>query len=154
MAQIPLSKDMFSTIDDEDLSLISSRKWYVVGPIRGIFYARTGRGANILYMHRLLMQAPKHVLIDHIDGDGLNNRRINLRPATHKENMRNSKKPVGCASQYKGVTWFKGRWKVTVNKQFVGYFDTEIEAARVYDASIREHFGEFARLNFPQQVAA
>lgn len=98
--------------------------------------------------------------IDHKDGDHLNNRLDNLRLATTAENSRNTRKRVGCSSQYKGVCFSKGGhhprgrpWQASIqlNKKrlAIGMFASEIEAAQAYDVKARELFGEFACLNFP-----
>jgi len=94
---------------------------------------------------------------DHINGNGLDNRRENLRLCTRSENRRNSQKQSGCSSGFKGVLKHKdGRktpWVATIclkgNKKRSRVFKTEIEAAQWYDEMAKEHHGEFAKLNFP-----
>ena len=93
--------------------------------------------------------------IDHIDGDGLNNRRANLRHCTNQENCRNQGLARNNRSGFKGVSWYpnSGKWVATIwdgkRKVFLGYYADPVEAARAYDAKARELFGEFARPNFP-----
>ena len=113
-------------------------------------------------MHRLLMNAGPGEVIDHEDGDGLNNLRPNLRRCTHAENVRNSAGRKG-RSQYKGVTRGSGRmadrWKAGIKlagssihlNYFDGTPDGERRAAQAYDSAARVHFGEFARCNFQQE---
>ena len=93
--------------------------------------------------------------IDHKDGDGLNNQRNNIRVVTPSQNMQNARKRCSNGgrpthSSYKGVTWQGGRhnsWKCMVGHIFIGYFDSETEAAQAYNKAALVHFGKFARLN-------
>jgi hypothetical protein len=103
-------------------------------------------------IHAGLPDSPKY---DHRDGNGLNNQRENLRPCTESQNSQNRRKSVGKTSKFKGVAWHirKLRWIATLahngKRHYLGYFKTQQSAARAYDAVAREHFGEFAVLNFP-----
>ena len=103
-------------------------------------------------MHRLIMDAQERQEIDHADGNGLNNQKDNLRFCTHSQNHMN-RKPTKGSSKYKGVSWHKAakKWnaRITLNKKTVsiGYFDSEIIAAKAYDEKAIELFGEFAKLN-------
>jgi hypothetical protein len=111
-------------------------------------------------MHRQIMDPPKGKIVDHIDGNQANNCRANLRICTRRENGCNRSKPVGTTSRFKGVSWHKatGKWAATIHFKrrafWLGYFDDEAEAARAYDAKAVELFGEFARLNFPDEWPA
>ena len=108
-------------------------------------------------MHRQIMQPPPGMVVDHVDGSQANNCRFNLRVCTRAENIRNKRKHAGSISTYKGVfynrrrrkwfsqCWFKGKCHAT------RYVDEEVEAARAYDRQAVECFGEYARLNFPQE---
>ena len=92
--------------------------------------------------------------IDHIDGNGLNNQRNNLRKATHQENMMNRQSNKNSSSQFKGVHWYErtNKWqaRITFNQKRIslGYFTSEIDAAKTYNKKALELFGEFAKLNF------
>lgn len=94
------------------------------------------------------------MVVDHIDGNGLNNQKSNLRQCTYAQNKQNSRKRKRTSSQFKGVNFHKGgqNWQayITVNKKriWLGRFNSEIEAASIYDAKARECFGEYAVTNF------
>jgi hypothetical protein len=104
-----------------------------------------------LQMHSLLAGRGA----DHRNGNGLDNRRLNLRPcpSASQQGANQSKRTGKHSSQYKGVSWGRNHWWVYITvdrkKIWVGGFETEEEAARAYDAAARKHFGEFASLNFP-----
>jgi hypothetical protein len=110
-------------------------------------------------MHRLILGVTdSSIEIDHRDGNGLNNTRHNLRIATSQQNAFNRKKRSdGKLSQYKGVSkrseTNRRPWYAFIcidgKQKIIGAFDSELEAARAYDASAALHFGAFARLNFP-----
>jgi hypothetical protein len=150
MKEILLTQDKIALIDDEDYDLVSHYKWYAQKGNNGIFYAVT---TITIPMHQLIIGA-KGQAIDHINGDGLNNQKNNLRTATSQENSFNRRKRSGCSSLYKGVCWNKKakKWRayLTKNQKHVslGYFKDEKEAARAYDKAALIHFGSFAKLNF------
>ena len=104
---------------------------------------------------------PDAEMIDHRDGNGLNNRHTNLRPATDSQNQANKRKPKnGVTPSFKGVFWhgrdmkWAARIRVNGKRKYLGYFHSEVEAARAYDAVALLHFGEFAKLNFPLEQKA
>lgn len=112
-------------------------------------------------MHReILGLMPEDPDVDHRDGEGLNNRRSNLRLVTNSQNNMNSQCRWGALSKYKGVSWHKrrekwqGRIKLNGKEIYLGYFDNEKKAARAYDEAAKKHFGEFARLNFSEPMEA
>jgi hypothetical protein len=100
------------------------------------------------------MNPPADLVIDHRNCDGLDNRRSNLRFATHAQNTLNRRKKKNAVSQFRGVWFYKGKWGSQISSQgkrmFLGRFDNEIDAAKAYDEAARKYHGEFARLNFPE----
>jgi hypothetical protein len=108
-------------------------------------------------MHRVILSPPDGLQVDHVDGNGLNNQRTNLRLCTHTENCRNSrlaKKRVHFQCRFKGVAFERSRkhcWKAHIRtpngQKTLGRFDTQEAAACAYNAAARELFGDFANLN-------
>jgi hypothetical protein len=108
-------------------------------------------------LHRVLvgLDGVRSKIVDHADGDGLNNRRVNLRVTSYGRNKSNSVKRSACSSRFKGVHAMNGKWRAAIrcdhNRFFLGDFSTEEAAARAYDDAARRLFGEFACLNFGQR---
>lgn len=156
-AIIPLTKGYITVVDREDYADLARFNWHVlVGPHTA--YARrdfTRDGRKVTeYMHsRILGEG----FVDHENGLGLDNRRANLRPATHAQNMRNTRSRVGSSSRYLGVGWHKarGKWWARIQsgdaRKSLGYYDSEEAAARAYDKAAFERDPAFCRLNFPQE---
>lgn len=156
MRKIPLTQGQFATVDDEDFELVSSIKWYAQRVKRGdtfSFYADSGRGGDSKRMHRIILGVTdKKVIIDHRDGNGLNNRRSNLRICTHAENIRNMRNLKRGSSKYKGVRRKPdGKFDANVEMHgkcyYLGRFIKEEDAAIAYNKKATELFGEFANLN-------
>jgi hypothetical protein len=148
---------MVALIDDQDLAIVSGYAWHAI-KVGKTWYAATnppgGRGprGTKLLMHRLIYGAAPNVEIDHESMDGLDNRRQNLRVATHTEQMRHRGPQRGKRSRYKGVVWDRRaqRWRarIFVNGRYIARnLNTEREAAEAYNELARTHFGEFAWLN-------
>ncbi len=164
MKEIPLStrrkdakhKGLVALVDDADYPALAAFHWSVeVRPKDGITYVSRDQGGRKIYMHAALF--PGSPRVDHINHDGLDNQRGNLRPCTHRENMCNQRMHKNNTSGYKGVTAArtKSRWvaHITVNYKHIhlGTFDTAEDAARAYDRAAISYFGPFARLNFPAE---
>ncbi len=154
MKTVKLTRGFVAVVDDADFELVSAYKWNAM-PHRRTVYARTnirldnGKRRS-LSMHALISGIK---YIDHKDGDGLNNQRENLRPATALENSRNRRPRAGQVSQYKGVSWIPRlrRWVAQIQsngkKITIGRFLREEDAAKAYNEKARELFGDFAYLN-------
>jgi len=158
---IPLTQGYHAVVDAADYERVSRYKWCLSRSGNQLYAQRRSRGKTIR-MHQFIMRPPKGKVVDHIDGNGLNNRRCNLRICTRQQNTWNQKrrKQPGASSRFTGVYQYKdrpGRWYVKVKcgdeRVNLGPFDSEIEAARARDRKARELFGEFAKLNFPPDRA-
>jgi len=147
---IPLSNGEFAMVDNEDFDEISKYSWTV----------STGgyaRNSEVGSMHSFILKAPKGFMEDHIrQDDRLDNRKSNLRLASKKENTQYKRPVKGSSSIYKGVYWDKSRskWAVEIKvdgkKRYLGRYDSEEEAGRVYDLNALKYFKQFAYLNFPE----
>jgi hypothetical protein len=147
-AAIRLLHGDVALIDVRDLArVLAVGAWRVGG---GGYVVATVRRRTV-YLHRIVL--PDVPEADHRNHNLLDNRRVNLRPATRSTNTAHTRKRANCASRYKGVTWHQriGRWQASLRAQgrliHGGYYDTEDDAARWYNLKARELFGEFATLN-------
>lgn len=148
-------------VDDEDYGELIKYKWYAQRVSLGsTYYAfkalpREKMTQRKIGMHSFVFAVEKGTMIDHIDGNGLNNQKSNLRIATHAQNMRNCKGHDKSTSKFKGVSKYRNTniWVAQIycngEKQHLGYFKNEIDAAKKYDSKAKELFADFARLNFP-----
>lgn len=151
--QIPLHcKDgtaLCAFVDDDDFPELSRYKWYL--SYNGYAYRSGTHPKNHIYMHRQVLNAPKGIGVDHINGDKLDNTRQNLRLATQGQNVRNARPWAKKVSRYKGVSWNEQHWRarIQVNHEVItlGYFPTQREAAFAYNEAAKRYFGEFAWLN-------
>lgn len=143
----------FAKVDDEDYERLARFKWTAHPAGKTMYAMRNLRGENrtVVRMHQAIL--PDAQEIDHVNQDGLDNRKANLRSSLHGQNMMNRRK-CGITSQFKGVTWHKGacKWmaQITVNEKhiYLGLFECEGCAAMAYDNSARKLHMEFASLNF------
>lgn len=153
MKEVKLTRGLFAQVDDSDFEWINKYTWATrLDQTR--YYAithtsRKDKKQGTVFMHTLIMNPPKGMEIDHIDGNGLNNQRNNLRIVTHSQNMMNQRS----ARKYKGVFITKKgyiRTAIRVNNEiyYAGTSKTEEQAAKRYDALASYYYGEFARLNF------
>ncbi len=158
--KIPLGDSMFTIVDPHDFYWLNNFHWYAEGQDIHIYAIRNiikpGCKSRSMRLNREIMDAPDGLLVDHRNRNTLDNRRENLRLATNSQNQFNKAKTSRkTSSRFVGVFLEKctGRWiaKVTVNRERVwsGRFDSEIDAAKAYDAAAKKYHGEFARLNFP-----
>lgn len=149
---IPLSKDKFAVVDEEDFEFLNQWKWSADDSSNTTYAVRKQAG-KIVRMHRVLVNASIGTTVDHIDGNGLNNSRVNLRVCTTGENCRNHKTYKSNTTGFKGVS-AKGKSFVADicfkrKHIYLGIFKTAEEAAKAYDIASLKYFGEFASLNFP-----
>lgn len=162
MKEIQLSNGLSTFVDDEDYERLSVYKWYVLSRKNSqtkyavATYNENGKTKSIL-MHRFILGVGRgQPFVDHKDGNGLNNTRGNLRLASNTQNTRNRKKHKSSKYPYKGIQRStKGEWRASIviegkQKRF-GCFYTPEEAAMEYDRLAILHYGEFARLNFPDK---
>lgn len=157
--EIPLTQGKIAIVDAADYEWLNQWKWcaWKVKTHHTYYAIRTQRinGKNTtIRMHRLILDAKGGEQADHIDGNGLNNSRDNLRIATPLQNTHNSRRPINNTSGYKGVYWHKrtGKWMARINinnkRKHLGLFTSPEEAAKAYDTAALELHGAFARTNF------
>jgi hypothetical protein len=153
MKEIRLTQGQVALVDDEDFEWLNQWKWYAHFDGQR-WYARRREGSIGITMHRVILelQFKDGIQVDHINHNGLDNRRRNLRVCTPAQNQHNCRKlDSRCPSRHKGVTCYKGRWMARIVKDYktyhLGRFDTEKEAAQAYNTKALEFYGEWAYLN-------
>jgi len=157
--RIYLGEGKWVILDQQDYYRLRIFKWIVYGNGTNLYAIRhqliEPNKTKTVYMHREIMNPPPDLVVDHRNCDGLDNRKQNLRFATHAQNTRNRRKKKNGSSQFLGVYFNKEKstWDSQLmhngKKIWVGRFDNEIDAAKAYDETARKYHGEFARLNFP-----
>ena len=151
VCRIPLTQGYFAIVDADDYEELNQYKWHVKVKSNGRYAYRT-QGRKEIPMHRQILNAPAGMWCDHINHNGLDNRRCNLRLCTPQQNAYN-RRPLGGTSKYKGVHWDRHRrkWRARIRHNgrliHIGYFDYEADAVIAYDDYAIEMFGEFAYLN-------
>lgn len=154
MKEISLSRGKFAIVDDEDYKKLSVFKWHVLNSGRRFYAARHANDGTKRYllMHREILQTSSGLVSDHINGDGLDNRRCNLRVATFSQNSANRGKQRDNSSGFKGVYFYKNdnRWfaQIKVNQKAIslGRFASREEAHNAYAEAARKYYGEFANI--------
>lgn len=162
--EIALTRGMFAIVDDSDYEWLMQWKWYAIKPRKTWYAARKQtqgpRVQNMIYMHRVILNAPSGKMVDHCDGNGLNNARSNIRLCSNAENHYNQFPVSGKSSKYKGVCWNKrrGKWNAVITAngiaRHLGVFEQEADAAVAYNKAALELHGEFARLNRVSEMTA
>jgi len=161
MKQIPLTQGYVTVVDDEDYPVLIRHKWWAVayrktsGEVGWVYAACKIDGVRILMQNYLLPPLPDkpHILVDHKDRDGLNNRRSNLAYADRSLNNHNRRLFKGNTSTYRGVSAYRNGWRASIGNgdgsRWLGDYTSETAAARAYDVAAREMYGERAMVNFP-----
>lgn len=155
-------------VDPEDAERVMQHRWSPVTPCtrgdRHIFYAKArmvipGAGVRFEYLHRYILGLTKRAdRVDHVNHNGLDCRRQNMRVVTHQQNIYNRRPNLHGSSPFKGVHWHAamGKWQALIKQDGrvfrLGFFDDQVDAALVYDDKAREVFGEYAYLNFPDST--
>lgn len=151
--ELLLSKGRVAIVDDEDFEELTEYNWWYDGRYAVSNIEKGGK--RKVYMHRFLLQPENGLLVDHKNGDCLDNRRVNLRIATYRENSANCRLHKHNTTGFKGVYRYSPgkskKWRAAItykDKQIsLGYFTNPIEAADAYNKKAKELFGEFAKLN-------
>jgi hypothetical protein len=160
--RINLGQGVWTILDAEDYYRFGNLKWTLNGTKKK-FYAVSGvkdKDGNfkMVRLHRLIMNDPRGFLVDHKNGNSLDNRSANLRKATRTQNLFNTRKRENTSSQFVGVSFDKRYrlWHAYIThcrrKRFLGYFKNEVDAARAYDKAALKYRKVFARLNFPSEA--
>lgn len=154
--EVPLSYGRFCFVDLIDAEWVQKHNWFCDRPPgrSGIYVIRT-EGGKVIRLHRAILDAPSELEVDHVNRNGLDNRRCNIRLATKSQNNANKPLPGNKTANYRGVSRCKARncwqaqFKIHGKNRGLGLYDDQRDAALAYDAFARHHFGEFAQLNFP-----
>jgi len=161
--KIAIGEGEFTIVDQQVYYQLGHFKWSVCGDDKNIYAARILRKTQFgrimtSFLHREIMNDPEGFFVDHRNGNGLDNRRDNLRLATRSQNSANKRKRKNTSSRFIGVHLDKpsGRWYATIKKNekrhWIGSFVNEIDAAHAYDAAAIKYHGEFAKLNFSEEI--
>lgn len=161
--RIYLGEGKFTIVDEQDYYRYNDYRWSPQKKSRTYYAIRVvsncEKTLRIVSLHREIMNEPKGLLVDHKNGDGLDNRRANLRTATKFDSVHNRRKrKTKTSSRYTGVNIDKetGRWVARIRNRgkrtWLGSFKDEAAAARAYDEAAKKYHGEFARLNFPEET--
>jgi hypothetical protein len=152
MKPIKLTQGLSALVDDDDFDSLNKHRWHA-HRCKKTFYAERKIKQSTTGMHRVIMETPGGMEIDHIDGNGLNNQKSNLRHCTHSQNNMNGRKHKSNTTEFKGVFMQKRtrKWKAQIGynhaTKYLGCYDTAIEAAIAYNNAAVKYFGEFAKLN-------
>jgi hypothetical protein len=149
MKVIKLTKDKITLVDDEDYEELSKYKWHAVRKYGNKYYAVRTYNKRPIQMHRVIMKTPLNLVVDHLDGNPLNNQKSNLRNCTASDNAQNIRNRDG----YQGVHWCSTHHKylcyISIKGKSIhlGYFITEEAAALAYNEAALKYYGSQAKLN-------
>lgn len=154
-AFVDLSQGFRTLIDQADLPRVSEHSWWLNISSAGRPYAAgrpLGHRGGLVYLHRFILGPAQDQPVDHVNGNGLDNRRSNLRLCSANDNAANCAFQIGQAG-FRGVSASGSRWRAQIahegRKRYLGTFETPVDAALAYDDTARKLFGDFAVLNFP-----
>jgi hypothetical protein len=156
-----LTQGKYAIVDPEDYERLNLHKWYAAKDAHTSYAQRSIRRKNAnqttFLMHRQIIKAADDMFVDHINHNGLDNRKANLRLASIAQNNRHRRitKKINSHSKYRGVTWCRKKkcWlaqiKINRKTKHIGYFHNELQAAKAYDNAAKKYHKEFAVPNFP-----
>lgn len=155
MKKIVLTQGKTALVDDADYDLLNEHKWYA--DKKGNVYYAAGRNkkGQKIYMHQVILNAPGTAQTDHINGNGLDNRRVNLRACNTAQNQWNQRLRCDNKTGFRGVSVVTDvpqkpfRVQIQVNNKVIhiGYYHTTEQAAQAYDKAALKHHGKFASTN-------
>jgi len=159
-----MAQPKYAKVELADYKRLREYEWLAKKGNNSFYARRHVKGGKkgketLIYMHQDIIKVPEGMVVDHINHDGMDNRRANLRAATYSQNLCNTRKRSGATqSKYKGIYWRKKnrKWQAQITfekkRMSLGYFRSEIDAAKAYDMAAKKYFGEFACLNFSQDI--
>lgn len=148
--KIPLTRGKFAIVDAQDAEIVQQYRWFYLGSGYAARYASGSKGRKMTLMHRELMGAGPDQLVDHVNHDGLDNRRVNLRVCSKAENQRNQRRNSKNTTGHKGVSYDKVRGKFAANIQVdgrqiaLGRFDAIEDAVSAYEVAAKRYHGDFS----------
>lgn len=162
MREIVLTNKQIALVDDDDFEQLNQFRWHPVNRRSTAYAARNywdshKKQSVTVQMHSDIIETPAGLKVDHKNGNGLDNRRDNLRLCTNSQNLCNRPATKHNTSGYKGVRLYRGKTilaSIRKDGKFyhLGTFPTFEDAARAYDAKAKELHGDFAHLNFPEKT--
>lgn len=151
MKEIKLTQGKIALVDDDDFEKLNQWEWHAKTFYKSKkwYAARSQKGKTIL-MHRIILNPTSGMDIDHQDNNGLNNQKSNIRICTRSQNRENTGKRIDNKTGFKGVCWYQKYKKysssISHNRKriFLGYFNTPLEAAKIYNEYAKKIHGDFA----------